>query len=168
MRPAPADIKLFVQQIDAKQAAIEALPNPKVRTPTKTEAKAPARPEPNPRKDESQSAGDSSKAQSAQAHPSVASPGKRKRKGKPAAMKSEYRIEVNTTLSRRDKIESVASALGVSMSTYLLLCEENAVHELVERFTSYLETRTLVAEEKIELLVSQLSAALGNVGNIPK
>jgi len=92
----------------------------------------------------------------------------RTRKAKPAAIKNEYRIEVNTTLVRRDEIERTAKAMGVSMSAYLLLCEERAVHQLIERFTSYLDTRALVAEEKMNKLISKLEVALGPNHNIPR
>jgi hypothetical protein len=170
MKPSQADIQSFVQKLNAKQAEIAALPKPTTRIPTQSAAQSPARNEPELRKNEPQPIGGSTNTPSPSVgdlvHPVAAPSVKRKRKGKPAAMKSEYRIEVNTTLARRDKIERVATALGVSMSTYLLLCEENAVHDLVERFAGYLETRTLVAEEKFNLLASQLAAALRNGGNI--
>lgn len=172
MKASQAGIDSLVQQQRARQAEIAALPTPKTRTPTKPEAQAPAPNEPGLREGQRQSVGEASRTPGipdrSPADHSVASVTKRQRKGKPAALKNDYRIEVNTTLARRDKIEHVANALGISMSTYLLLCEENAVHELVVHFTGYLETRALVTEENTNKMLSKLEGVLDAVGNAPQ
>lgn len=87
-------------------------------------------------------------------------PSKRVRKSrrpeKPAALKPEAVINVGCTLKRRDAIKAAAESLGLSMTAYLLYCEEQSVHELVKYLIAYIETRSQIGQEEVQARMAQL------------
>jgi hypothetical protein len=82
--------------------------------------------------------------------------GKAQRQAKPEALTPCAKINLNCTLARRDAINAAAESLGLTTTAYLLLCEEQAVHQLAKYFTAYIETKDTMAAEKVNARLDRL------------
>jgi hypothetical protein len=81
---------------------------------------------------------------------------KSKRPEKRADLKPDAKLNLNCTLERRDAIHKTAEALGMTATEYLLRCEQNALHQLVERFTTYIETLVQMHRDEFEARMVRL------------
>ncbi len=85
---------------------------------------------------------------------------KLQRKARPSALEPTFKINLNCTLERRDAINAAAAALGLTTTAYLLYCEEKAIHQLVQRFTDYLETRARMDAEAFDARLKKIEEFL--------